>query len=212
MKHILLFLPLLLFSCSNNSVKNTKTDKTVPVKEMTIESSQKKYIARKELLEYVKNIKPNEFTQDYLNPFDSIRFNKVIAYDFDGKEERNISVVDKYGFSKVIKKQKNLNKEQVTFLINFLTDTLTYGQSTAACFEPGLGIVFFNNESVVYTIDICLDCNFLHSTTIIPATQYTQMDSEDGTSYALDGFSQKGKNNIIELCKQLGLEYGNRQY
>ena len=47
-------------------------------------------------------------------------------------------------------KQKYLNDKQAQFLIKSLSSNSTYGGSFAACFNPHLGFVFFDNNKVVY--------------------------------------------------------------
>ena len=72
-----------------------------------------------------------------------------------------------------------------------------------------MGIVFYENEQRKFVVDICLDCNYLIATIEIPATQFKKVFYDDGGSYGLRGFSEIGKEKIVELGKQLNLDYGN---
>ena len=83
----------------------------------------------------------------------------------------------------------------------------TYGEVTAACFEPKLGIVFFKDMEVQFVVDICLDCNYLKSTIQIPATNFKKMHFESGGSYGLKGFSNKGIEGIVEFSKEIDFRY-----
>tara|TARA_B110000211_G_scaffold232493_1_gene296375 strand:- start:3670 stop:4701 length:1032 start_codon:yes stop_codon:yes gene_type:complete len=146
-------------------------------------------------------------------PFDTLQFDKVIAYDFDGSVHGYQSLIDRDNddFVPVIRNQKALNQAQVNYLTEFLTDNKTYGNSNAFCFEPHMAFVFYKNNKKQYLIDVCLDCNFLTSTTEIPATVFTKIKIGDEYEYGAKGFSLKGKNNIIEISRQLELDYGKRK-
>jgi hypothetical protein len=145
-------------------------------------------------------------------PFDTLRYDKVIAYEFDGMEERNTTIYSNYkGFSAVVLRHKALNQKQVNQLTAFLSNEKTYGSNTAACFVPKLGIVFFKDDKVTFVIDVCLDCNYLKSTTEIPASVVKKRSLGDNIEIAENGFSIQGQTAIINLCKELGLEYGDRK-
>jgi hypothetical protein len=110
-------------------------------------------------------------------------------------------------FSPVILKQRALNETQTGFLESFLFDNSTYGNMFAACFEPHLGIVFYQDSQIKFIVNICLDCNYLSSSTIIPATSHNLMKFETGTSLELMGFSELGREKIIDLGGQLNFRY-----
>lgn len=191
---------LILYSCGT-----TKNEVVERKEEIT---KGNKYLSQLELFNFLKNTKGIKEKFPYSVPFDTLKFDKVIAYDFDGREE-NMNVINyKTGrFTSVILRQKELNVKQINYLIDFLTNNKTYGGNTAACFEPHLGIVFYKEDKKVFEVDICLDCNYLISTVEIPATKQMKQH-KDGTSYELKGFSEMGKQNIIHLSKQLNLDYG----
>jgi hypothetical protein len=158
------------------------------------------YIRMDSLIQYIEQADSFKITYGLNKPFDKLVFNKVIAYDFSGSEEPYPSVFDKNGyFIPIIEKQKALSKTQAENVIRFLTDKKTYGGGEAACFQPHLGIVFYNGKKPVFTVDICLDCNYLLSTEVIP--------SEEANGNAR-GFSNSGKRKIKELGKELGFYYG----
>ncbi len=172
-----------------------------------------KYLSQKTLNNYAKKaqlIQPNTSSD---SPFDTLEYNKVIAYDFEGNYEPHPSVIKNSRwrrYAPVILRQKSLNQEQVNFLTNFLTNNKTYGGSTAACFDPHLGIVFYQNNDIQCVVNICLDCNYLESSIDIPAFHYHKINPNTEHEYSAIGFSEEGKQNIIELSKQLGFEYGER--
>jgi hypothetical protein len=141
-------------------------------------------------------------------PFDSIEFDRVVAYEFDGKEEKNSRIINEDGnFVKTIKKQKHLTADQVKMITSCLSDTVSYGEGTRACFAPSEAIVFFNGTKPVMSVDICLDCNYLESSVPIPARDARQMKVDNRVFPAI-GFSVQGRQCIINLSRQLGFVYG----
>ncbi len=142
-------------------------------------------------------------------PFDTLKFDKIIAYDFKGSEEPNPSIITKENkFTNVILKQQFLNKEQSQFLIESLTNNSTYGGTFAACFNPHLGFVFYNNDKIVFKVDVCLSCNYLISSSDIPAMTSKMIDKGTENEYPAFGFSYSGKKKIRKLCKELNFFYG----
>lgn len=142
-------------------------------------------------------------------PFDKLVFNKVIAYDYDGSEEPYPSIFDRdKQFIPIVEKQRALSELQTRQVIDLLTSTNTYGGTTAACFQPHLSIVFYNNENPVFVTDICLGCNYLNASVEIPAMHFKKIGKGTGNEYSAIGFSKKGKSGIRLLCKQLDFFYG----
>lgn len=205
----------ILVSCNTinqdkKSENNIKSKSDINSKNKQNKKVESKYLSQTELLEFLKNTKRIEINSNYPEPFNTLKFDKVIAYDFDGREEHYTSIIGPINgnFSPIILRQKKLNLDQINFLIAFLTDNKTYGEQFAACFAPHFGIVFYKKEKIIFEVDICLDCNFLTSSIEFTATQHKKVKFDDGSSYGLKGFSELGKKKIIELSKQLDLDYG----
>ncbi|MCB9198600.1 MAG: hypothetical protein H6600_09075, partial [Flavobacteriales bacterium] len=147
-------------------------------------------------------------------------YNKVIAFDFYGTHER-YCIFDKARFSSDnyrnnAYEMKILNQDQVNLISNLITNPMTYGQSTAACFDPSMAFIFFDETKIVLEVDICLDCNFL----VINSPEEFSLevdyqkfeeyeDSETGESYRyyLVGFSEEGISGIVSLAKELKMNY-----
>lgn len=166
------------------------------------------YITTDALVAYLKQAQPIIKPRNLKPPFNDLRFNKVIIYDYKGSEEPYNSVIDEGGnFAPVIMKQQALTEEQILELTDILTNNSTYGGGTAACFMPHMGIVFYDGDQKVSAIDICLGCNYLISDETIPATSYHKIKSGDETFPAI-GFSDNGKENIQKFCKKFNFYYG----
>lgn len=205
-KSLLMIIPILL-SCT---AKSQQIGDQINLKKKEEIKDTTKYLSQSELMHFVENAKILKVKSLLPSPFDTLIFNKVIAYDFNGSEEPYPSVINKRNnfYVPVILYQKELMFEDVQVLTELVTNNKTYGNVTAACFVPHLGFVFYKDNKVVYNIDICLDCNYLIATTEFPAETYHKMKFDDGTEYGQRGFSDYGKGKIIELCRRYGLDYG----
>lgn len=165
-------------------------------------------LSQKTLNDFLANTEVLKLDKKYKFPF-NIVFDKVIAYDYDGDEEHFNTVIKNGKFIPIIDKQAALNKTQVDNIIKTLTSNSTYGGESAACFNPHLGIVFFNESKPVFVVDICLGCNYLTSTVTIPATESHKRTLGNGEKFPIYGFSKSGKQKIKDFAKALNLSYGN---
>lgn len=120
--------------------------------------------------------------------FNGLKFNKVIAYFYEGKGQ-NALILDKNGkLNTTIDKSIVLEETQIKEFINIFSDTTTFSSNIAGCFFPRLGIVFFDGTHPILSISICLECNSYHSS--IPLAEF-------------QGFSSKGKSDVLNFQKNL---------
>lgn len=165
-------------------------------------------LKREILKSYINNVKEILPDKRKESAFNQLDYNKIIAYDFEGMEEPYPSVIDDSGeFVPVITSQRCLSQEQADKLLYTLSQNSTYGGATAACFLPHLGLVFYKNNQRVGVINVCLDCNYLISDISIPAMLSHKANQGTPQEYCLYGFSESGKQGIINLCKELGFYY-----
>ena len=168
----------------------------------------KKYLTQKQIVDYIKSAPTITKSKTKSLPFKNLEYNKVIAYDYEGNEEAFGSITKEGHFIPVVTKQKALNQKQSEQIIALLTDKKTYGESTAACFNPHMAVVFFKDSKVVFKVDICLSCNYLTSSEEIPAMLHKKITFETGNfTYAI-GFTASGKKRIKALGKELDFFYG----
>jgi hypothetical protein len=133
---------------------------------------------------------------------DTVKYDKVIAYEFEGDGGKNIVSGSKLITKSKILLEKVLTNEEVTTLVSILNNTETYGGITAACFDPHFGIVYYKNEKIIDHVSICLGCNFLNSSFEIPAIKFHLTDRCD---YCYnDGFSKNGRKLLSQFIKDLG--------
>jgi hypothetical protein len=143
------------------------------------------------------------FAWAQLNPFEALQYDSAVAYEFQGMGDRRIVHCLKNEPSK-ISKQTQLTTYQLNVLEKLLTITSSYGNTTAACFDPHFAVVYFLGDQIVGSIDICLGCNYLESTPEIPATTFKMIKLSDDYSYPAKGFTPEARLAIYELCKSLG--------
>ncbi len=140
------------------------------------------------------------------NPFDSLNYDNVVAYDYNGSPEMQIVINGQLlSLKGRIYKQKELSTKQIRKLNKILGDSNTYGGSTAACFDPHFGVVYYKQIKIVRHISICLDCNYLMSSAKIPASETKKVFPGDDTDefYFAQGFSKDARLKISRLVKAL---------
>ncbi len=206
-----LLLCIFIISCSDNPKEN-KGVANEPVTLEKFDSLHKdnsKFLKEQELTNYIlkaQTISPNKILA---HPFDTLNYDKIIAYDFEGSEEPYPSVLDRdLKFVPVVLNQKALTQTQVDKILSALTKNSSYGEGTAACFNPHLGLLFFKDNKFKNAINICLDCNYLISDLVIPAETHLKVNKGKENEYALTGFTKTGKKAIVDLCKDLNFKYG----
>lgn len=206
---------LMLCSCFQNDNENTQSE-NLSVHSTTANSeNSEEFLSQEALIKYRDDAKIIDFPYQDFGFGDSLKFNKVIAYDFDGitlgddgEYQESVSI-DKNKYSKRVKKQKELNHKEIEKLLIILTSEKYLGGMIALCFDPRLGFIFYDSSEVVNVIDICLDCNLVYGKRHFPPFEpnYTK------TCRIYTGFStsfnKKGYEGITTLCKDLDFEYAN---
>lgn len=74
-------------------------------------------------------------------------------------------------------------------LSKYLDSKNSYGNVVAGCFDPHLGIVYYDKTKIVAYITVCFDCNRLRSS-IELAEQKGKMGKGKDAYYMLDGLSK----------------------
>jgi len=201
-------LAFFMFSCK----KQTENPKSISEKKIEISPPLDSALKEKALNDYIQTadiIKPNVKNGV---PFNTLDYDKIIAYDFAGDEETYPSAVDKKGkFVPVILKQQFLTQKQADQILSALAKNSSYGESSAACFQPHLGLVFFKGIKKINQISICLSCNASITETSIPARTHKVFNKGTDNEYSFSGFTPSGKKAITNLCKEIHFYYGNKK-
>lgn len=143
------------------------------------------------------------------NPYSKMQYDSIVAYDFDGRGGVTIT----NGKDKLDKTAKNgakLSKLQIDSLLITVADTNTYGGMNSMCFNPRMGIVFYNKGEITSTINICFECNSMVADENLPAMGYHTLIG-GGDDYIVRspryGFTPLGRKRLKAICSQLGLKY-----
>jgi hypothetical protein len=205
-RSIILGSVFLIFSCQKKIEKIKEQTQEDPI--LSAELQKRKALSEATLLSYLKaakTVKPNPANGI---PFNKLDYDKIIAYDFQGDEEASPQVIDKNGkFIPIIEKQQFLTQLQADKILSALTKKSSYGEASAACFNPNLGLVLFKDNKKVNQISICLSCNDSTSEIDIPARRHNVFNKGTDHEYSFTGFTPKGKAAVVALCKELKFSY-----
>lgn len=210
-KCLFLLLIFLIFSCTSKSkTKESEVIKEIPLKQPnTISNKKIKYLKEQDLISYITTANKVVPKRTIGVPFDTLQYDKAIAYDFEGNDEPYSSIVDPNGkFVPVVLKQQFLTQPQTDRILAKLTKINTYGEVYASCFTPHFALLLFRKNKIVDKINVCLDCNYLISDIEIPAENHYKAKIGKDFEYSLVGFSKSGKKAIIDLCRELDFYYG----
>ena len=104
------------------------------------------------------------------NPYLNLKFDKVLFYDFRKNPENVSLIVDNKGKPlQAIIKAAQLDSNTIKKFNAKLGNKSSFGNVTAACFDPHCGFVYYLKGKPVGQISICLECNRLRSSIEIPA-------------------------------------------
>lgn len=134
--------------------------------------------------------------------FVKLRADSVVMYDFAGGKGGDLYIVDDNGIlAKDIFKSVTLDNTLSEQLKYRLGSKKSYGKSSAACFDPHLGFVFYNSGVVVAHVTVCLDCNRLHSSIEIQAQKQGVPISGNENYYTGQGMSRSFRVFLNSLLK-----------
>ncbi len=139
------------------------------------------------------------------NPFKTLQYTKVVAYEFQGNGHKTIDrILSEFPF--LLDNSKVLNESEVHEFNSIITPLGTYGETTAACFDPHFAIIYYKGEEVVAQVDVCLECNYLLSSVDIPAEKEVILD--EGTEYERPaiGFAKDTRKLLNQFILELGFE------
>lgn len=142
------------------------------------------------------------------DPFKKLQYDRVVAYEYDG--EAGVEIIDEHGkLAKFVYTTTQLTAAQIKNINRILTDTATYGGETAACFDPHMGIVYYNKDKVAAYVSVCMACNFLQESKQIPigAATYYAIE-QDGERYPRAGFSKRGRVALRKFTDGLHFKKG----
>ena len=201
---IILIIPFFLWECKSLDKKIVPTNNDSLIVHTDTQPILRKIIK----FDLQKPTFKNHYTTSG-NPFLLLNFDKVVAYDYEGRRgEEILDIIDSSGIlANTVTKERILTRNQIDRVTYLLGDNSTYGEAYADCFDPHLGLLFFNVNKVVASLDICLECNRLYSSIKIPATYYKHIQTGNDYEYPAEGFSKIGRQKINSLCKEFRFDH-----
>ncbi len=136
------------------------------------------------------------------NPFEKLKYDKVIAYEFNGNGMRTIDRV-LIGDRERLENQTTLDSTQIEKFENIISEGDAYGRSTAACFDPHFAVIYYLGDSIVAQVDVCLMCNYLISSEKIASVYQYMMDEGTEFERPLKGFSKSTRKALDEYIGSL---------
>jgi hypothetical protein len=135
------------------------------------------------------------------NPFLSLKFDKAVLYDYepDGEDPSLIDYNGQILKTVKIKKQAQLDDATIKKLNAKIGDRKSYGQVTAMCFEPHLGIVYYLKGTVVRHALVCMGCNAFRADVDIPAQHQNKQGKGKEIYYLGEGMSKSFRQFINRL-------------
>jgi hypothetical protein len=157
-----------------------------------------------------------------LNPLETLQFDEIVAYNinFDSIRRRRTYTqmgndVHSYDLSPKNTSSKRLVESSMfDDIIQLFSDSTSYGEEYADCFEPRFVLQFNLKNDERFRIIICEGCGFLISTVPIPSAYIKYIDHQieiDGNKEIYrrykKGFSTAGAKKVNTLCKILEMGY-----
>ena len=142
------------------------------------------------------------------NPFQSLKFDKAIICDFESDGEHDYPLVNEKGqLAAFVKKSVQPDRLTTSQLVSKLGDKQSYGQVHADCDEPHFGIIFYKAGKDVAEVKICLGCNVLSPSLLIPAQNQGKVGHGKNAYYTRTGMSKQFRRFINALIKKYNFSH-----
>ncbi len=138
--------------------------------------------------------------------FPDFSFDEVIAYDYDGEMESFGAEIIENNKLTPYKKKAKLTTKQIQNLITNLNTGSTYGDARADCFNPHLGIVFYDKKKIVGYISICLECNY-YIAIVKNLAEENHNETTQKVIHLDKAFSEIGVEKLSALCRELDFSH-----
>lgn len=130
-----------------------------------------------------------------------LRYDKVVMYYFKGGIGSDQSIVDSKGrIAKSVFKQVVLDRESALSLTKKLGEKESFNDETGACFEPGIGFVYYLKDKIVAYITVCLDCNVVVSSIPLDPQKHEKFGANN--SYLAGGPTETFRAFLNSLLKK----------
>ena len=141
------------------------------------------------------------------NPYAVLSYDSLVIYDFEWRspEGKFRSIIDKEGnLPPTVRKAVTLSKQEATELSRRIGTKESYGQMTAACFDPHFGMVYYEGGKVKEYITICMACNYPEPSIPLPVRYLGDTDEEIEANYSKMGFSKSFRAYLFDMKRKYG--------
>jgi len=156
-----------------------------------------KHTTEKAVIPNPQDAKPKEKTKSpsikTVSEFPGVAYEKVVLYELDGRGNHS-------GAKSVFRQQtggtKVLTEKDVQAFLKLISTPKSYGNTTAACHEPRIGLVFYNEqeEEVAY-LSLCLACNNVYTSPVLAFSE---------SLIPKHGFSIKSRKQLHKIFEEWG--------
>lgn len=137
------------------------------------------------------------------NPFKGLERDSIVVYEYNGEAGFDIEdCIENYPDK--IEQSERIGESEIMDLEMLLTSVDAYGNSTASCFDPHLGLVSWKDGEIVAAVSICITCNYLNTSLYIEAMSVKKIKVSDDFSYPAKGFSSETRRVVYEFCEKIG--------
>ena len=141
------------------------------------------------------------------NTYAALTYDSLVIYDFDwrGLNAKYRSIIDEQGnLPPTVKKAVTLPAQEATEMSIRIGEKSSYGQMTAACFDPHFGLVYYEQGLVKEYITICMACNYPRTSIPLPVRDLGTTPEEIEASYSKMGFSKAFRSYLFDLKRKYG--------
>lgn len=125
--------------------------------------------------------------------FPSCDYSQVICYKLNGNGNHSYA---ESALRQQTSEFKQLSEDQVKAFLLLINDVNSYGNSVAACHNPEIGLVFYDEHKQPCSyLSVCLTCNNIYANPKIDLGLRAGLES---------GFSRESRDQLREIFKSWG--------
>lgn len=183
---------------SNNQPKTNTTTKTTEIDSAAIAIRKKRWEFKKKAdslnrVGWKELDKVSSTQKKEVHKFPNCSYTKVILYKLNGNGNHS-------GANSVFRQRthefKELSPSDLKDFLKLINKKSSYGNSTAACHEPRIGLVFYDeNEQACSYLSLCLDCNNIYTS---PELNFAEK------MIPMHGFSIESRKKLHKIFEEWG--------
>lgn len=137
------------------------------------------------------------------NPFEQLEYDRAVAYEYQGDGGRDIRFVLQRP-SIPVDSSIVLSPTQVAAFETLICGKDGYGANKSDCFDPHFAVAYFQGDSLIASVNVCLMCNYLIADPEVPATRAVVIDAGTESERFAYGFSKTLRWELDAFIQSLG--------